>query len=141
MNKRTIVRNICTALIVSILTVSCSLVFPPGELSDSTELLIRDSSFTLEWSYDTTSLSQFEMSTHLFNIYAKEKPLGSWMLLDTKNVYEDFSYRIDRDILNPGKYVFAVSIFDGTKESELHSSEDSDTIPVGGWFINWIPSD
>ena len=110
--------------------------------SDPQQIVANSPSITLEW--DPPEFSGYSSAYPIssYKIYYRVHNAKYWFLIDEIPAEPSLSYTLDHDDFGDGMYDFAVKAVNSKgEESALHTSEDQNSSPFGGWYLLWIKSE
>jgi hypothetical protein len=92
----------------------------------------------LEWDPPPNIFSAPQLAISGFSVYIRTHGTEQWRLIGSVSASENPSIALNHADYGNGWYDFAVSVIYGTRgQSEMHSSLDATSRPLGGWFLKW----
>jgi len=128
-------KTILISLIISLLF----LVHNCQHQSGPRQIVIASDAFTLMWDEPDFDARIIINPIKYYRIYYRKLGDSGWNMVASVPVYDDREYELQYSDFGSGLYEFAVDYIqtDGTV-SQLHTSRDHTSEPIGGWYIFWL---
>jgi hypothetical protein len=120
--------SVALAVTLTVLLSQCAL---PS--SDSLPITVYSDTITLEWDPAPAAST--------FRLYYSRHDTNRWYRLGEVPAANQLSFVVHHDDVGDGDFDFGVSsVSSQGVESQLHTSYDFSSSPVGGWHVRWVLS-
>ena len=107
--------------------------------SDPRQILIESNTFTIVWDPPDFDARTIVYPIEYYRIYYRELGSVGWNMIAFIPGVEETEYRLHYSDFGSGRYEFAVDYIQSNGQaSQLHTSGDRTTVPIGGWYIVWL---